>query len=146
MAYSSSFLSLTKNPQTCWGAVNIVDLSPPLLLDKYSAQGERGERDEFSLSSHFQPIYSLAHRRPVGYEGLIRAVDSASGRRVEPLELSSKARGGEERIRLDRQCRALHVRSFQRLGETRRRLRLNVDPQAASESSPRGPFFRQTLQ
>src|SRR5713226_3244163 len=61
----------------------MVDLSPPLLLDKYYSQGERGEGDEFSLSSHFQPIYSLTHRRPVGCEGLIRAVHSASGRRVE---------------------------------------------------------------
>src|SRR5213082_3194987 len=37
-------LSVTKNPQTRWGAVNMVDLSPPLLLDKYSSRGERGER------------------------------------------------------------------------------------------------------
>src|SRR5258707_721797 len=79
----------------------MVDLAPPLLLDKYHLQGERGERDELNLSSHFQPIYSLAHRRPVGYEGLIRAVDSSSGRRVHPLELFSKTPHGEERIRLD---------------------------------------------
>jgi hypothetical protein len=26
-----------------------------------------------SLSSHFQPIFSIAHGRAVGYEGLIRA-------------------------------------------------------------------------
>src|SRR3977135_3737504 len=96
----------------------MVDLSPPLLLDKYYAHGERGERDEFSVSSHFQPIYSLAHRRPVGYEGLIRAVHSASGRRVEPAELFSKAHHGEEGIRLDRQCRALHVRNFKRRSDT----------------------------
>src|SRR5881296_3099740 len=124
----------------------MVDLSPPLLLDKYYSQGERGEGDEFSLSSHFQPIYSLTHRRPVGYEGLIRAVHSASGRRVEPLELFSKAPRGEERIRLDRQCRALHVRNFQRLGSTRSWLYLNVDPQVASEGLRDGPFFLKMLQ
>src|SRR2546430_17265495 len=98
----------------------MVDLAPPLLLDKYHLQGERGERDELNLSSHFQPIYSLAHRRPVGYEGLIRAVDSSSGRNVEPLELFSKAPHGEERIRLQRQSKALHVRHFPRLGTTHR--------------------------
>ena len=124
----------------------MVDLAPPLLLDKYSAQGERGERDEFNLSSHFQPIYSLAHRRPVGHEGLIRAVDSSSGRRVEPLELFSKARQVEERILLDRQCRALHVRNFQRLGNTRSWLFLNVDPQVASEGLKYGSFFLKMLQ
>ncbi|TMH38428.1 MAG: EAL domain-containing protein [Betaproteobacteria bacterium] len=126
--------------------MSMVDLSTPLLLDKYSPQGEGGERDEFSLSSHFQPIYSLAHRRPVGYEGLIRAVDCASGRRVAPLELFSKAPRGEERIRLDRQCRALHVRNFQRLGNTRSWLYLNVDPQVASEGLRDGPFFLEMLQ
>ena len=139
-------LSVTKNPQTLLGTVNMVDLSPPLLLDKYSARGEDGELDELSLSSHFQPIYSLAHRRPVGYEGLIRAVDSASGRRVDPAELFSKARHGEERIRLDRQCRALHVRNFQRFGNARSWLFLNVDPQVASESLRYGPFFLKMLQ
>src|SRR5437773_6477407 len=109
----------------------MVDLSPPLLLDKYSPQGERGERDELSLWSHFQPIYSLAHRRPVGYEGLIRATD-ASGRRVAPGELFSKAPQGEARMRLDRQCRTLHVRNFQRLGNARSWLFLNVDPHVAA--------------
>ncbi|TMG91235.1 MAG: EAL domain-containing protein, partial [Betaproteobacteria bacterium] len=128
------------------GAVNMVDLSPPLLLDKYYSQGERGEGDEFSLSSHFQPIYSLTHRRPIGYEGLIRAVHSASGRRVEPLELFSTAPRGEARIRLDRQCRALHVRNFQRLGNTRSWLFLNVDPRVASESLRYAPFFLKMLQ
>src|SRR5712672_3188241 len=124
----------------------MLDLAPPLLLDKYHLQGERGERDELNLSSHFQPIYSLAHRRPVGYEGLIRAVDSASGRRVHPLELFSKAPQGEERIRLDRQCRALHVRNFQRLGNVRNWLFLNVDPQVASEGLRYGAFFLKMLQ
>src|SRR5258706_244892 len=124
----------------------MVDLAPPLLLDKYHLQGERGERDELNLSSHFQPIYSLAHRRPVGYEGLIRAVDSSSGRNVEPLELFSKAPHGVERIRLDRHCRALHVRNFQRLGNTRSWLFLNVDPQVASEGLRYGAFFLKMLQ
>src|SRR3979490_1457062 len=124
----------------------MVDLAPPLLLDKYHLQGERGERDELNLSSHFQPIYSLAHRRPVGYEGLIRAVDSSSGRHVPPLELFSKAPEGEERIRLDRQCRALHVRNFQRLGNVRSWLFLNVDPQVASEGPREGAFFLKMLQ
>src|SRR5258707_9808173 len=124
----------------------MVDFAPPLLLEKYHLQGERGERDELNLSSHFQPIYSLAHRRPVGYEGLIRAVDSSSGRRVHPLELFSKAPQGEERIRLDRQCRALHVRNFQRFGNVRSWLFLNVDPQVASEGLRYGAFFLKMLQ
>ena len=121
----------------------MVDLAPPL-LDRYTAQGARGALEEFRLSSHFQPIFSLAHRRPVGYEGLIRATD-AQGRPVRPYELFSKAPHGEARIALDRQCRALHVRNFNELGNANSWLFLNVDPQVATEGPRFGSFFAQML-
>jgi EAL domain-containing protein (putative c-di-GMP-specific phosphodiesterase class I) len=121
----------------------MVDLAPP--LDRYTAQGERDTPEEFRLWSHFQPIFSLAHRRPVGYEGLIRATD-ARGRNVRPYELFSKAPQGEARIRLDRQCRALHVRNFKELGNARAWLFLNVDPQVATEGARFGAFFAEMLE
>jgi EAL domain-containing protein (putative c-di-GMP-specific phosphodiesterase class I) len=123
--------------------VNIVELAPPL-LDRYTTQGERGAREEFRLSSHFQPIFSLAHRRPVAYEGLIRATDTG-GRPVRPFELFSKAPQSEARISLDRQCRALHVRNFRKLGDARCWLFLNVDPQVATEGPRFGSFFSEML-
>ena len=113
-------------------------------LEKFSVQEEGGKRHEFRLSSHFQPIYSLAHRRPVGYEGLIRATDPG-GRNVPPAELFSKAQQDEARIHLDRQCRAVHVRNFQRLGDARSWLFLNVDPRVATEGIRIGPFFSEML-
>jgi EAL domain-containing protein (putative c-di-GMP-specific phosphodiesterase class I) len=122
----------------------MVDLASPL-LEKYIAQGRHGASEEFRLSSHFQAIFSLAHRRPVGYEGLIRAND-AEGRRVSPFELFSKALNGEARVGLDRQCRALHVRNFQRFGNARSWLFLNVDPQVASEGPRLGSFFAEMLE
>jgi len=122
----------------------MVDLAQPL-LDRYTTQGERGAPEEFHLSSHFQPIFSLAHRRPVGYEGLIRAIDSR-GRPVRPYELFSKATQSEARIKLDRQCRALHVRNFKQLGNARGWLFLNVDPQVATEGPRFGPFFLEMLE
>ena len=53
-----------------------------------------GPPREFRLSSHFQPIFSLAHRRPVGYEGLIRGTDS-NGKAYLATELLAKAPAGE---------------------------------------------------
>src|SRR5262249_6403619 len=97
------------------------------------------------LWSPFRPICRLAPRRPVGYEGLIRATD-ARGRNVRPFELFSKAPQGEARIRLDRQCRALHVRNFKELGNARAWLFLNVDPQVATEGPRFGAFFAEMLQ
>jgi len=122
----------------------MVDLAPPL-LDKYIAQGAYGASEEFRLSSHFQPIFSLAHRRPVGYEGLIRATDSG-GRSVSPFELFGKALHVQDRIALDRQCRALHVRNFQKLGNASSWLFLNVDPQVATEGPRLGSFFAEMLE
>jgi EAL domain-containing protein (putative c-di-GMP-specific phosphodiesterase class I) len=92
------------------------------------------------LSSAFQPIFSPAHRRAVGFEGLIRARDKR-GRMVPPLELFGEVPAGETRILLDRQCRRLHVSNFVRFGEERSWLFLNVDPYVAIEGRNYGSFF-----
>jgi EAL domain-containing protein (putative c-di-GMP-specific phosphodiesterase class I) len=92
------------------------------------------------LSSAFQPIFSSAHRRAVGFEGLIRARDKR-GRTVHPLELFSEVPLGETRVLLDRQCRALHVSNFVRFGEENSWLFLNVDPWVAVEGTNYGSFF-----
>jgi EAL domain-containing protein (putative c-di-GMP-specific phosphodiesterase class I) len=81
----------------------------------------------------------------VGYEGLIRASDPR-GRVVRPYELFGKAPRGEARIKLDRQCRALHVRNFRELGNTRSWLFLNVDPLVATEGPRFGAFFAEMLE
>ena len=120
-----------------------MDLAPP--LERYTAHGEHGAKEELRLSSHFQPIFSLAHRRPVGYEGLIRAAD-ARGRIVRPYELFGTAPQGEARVRLDRQCRALHVRNFKALDNARSWLFLNIDPQVATDGPRFGSFFAEMLE
>jgi len=97
-----------------------------------------------TLSSQFQPIFSLAHRRPVGYEGLIRARDAA-GAVVTPAELFRRAPRGAPRIDLDRRCRSLHVQNFQQAGESRGWLFLNVDPYVAIEGPRYGSFFAHML-
>src|SRR5882762_4808508 len=56
-------------------AANTTDLAP-LRIDAFLVEAEGGSPSEFRLFTHFQPIFSLAHRRPVGYEGLIRGTDS----------------------------------------------------------------------
>jgi EAL domain-containing protein (putative c-di-GMP-specific phosphodiesterase class I) len=96
------------------------------------------------LSSCFQPIFSPAHRRPVGYEGLIRATDT-EGRKIPPLELLGGTPRGAARTLLDRRCRALHVESFKKLGDSRSWLFLNVDPYVATEGMRYGPFFEGML-
>src|SRR5262249_10368567 len=143
VAYSPYLVERAENFAGLLGRLDMVDLAQPL-LDRYIAQGGQGASEEFRLSSHFQPIFSVAHRRPVGYEGLIRASDSR-GRAIRPYELFAQAPGGEARVALDRQCRALHVRNFQKLENAGSWLFLNVDPQVATEGPRFGSFFSEML-
>lgn len=72
-------------------------------------------RDNLCLSSHFQPIFSLSHRRPVGHEALMRARDNDQ-RSVSPLQvLDSVSHDFEQLLELDRLCRALHLANFSRM-------------------------------
>ncbi len=108
-------------------------------IDAFLVDAEDGSRREYRLSSHFQPIFSLAHRRPVGYEALIRGTDS-SARTYLALELLAQAPAGVARMQFDRQCRALHVRNFQRLRDDVSWLFLNVDPHIAVQGHRFGSF------
>ena len=65
---------------------------------------------------------------------------------MSPYELFSKAPHGEARIALDRQCRALHVRNFQKFRNASSWLFLNVDPQVATEGPRFGSFFAEMLE
>ena len=119
-------------------ALNTIDLAPSH-PDTFLIEGEGGSRREFRLSSDFQPIFSLAHRQAVGYEGLIRAIDS-SGKACAPAELLAQAPAGVARMQLDRQCRRVHVKNFLRLGDKNSWLFLNVDPYVAAQSRRFGTF------
>src|SRR5258706_14944299 len=119
-------------------ATSTTDLAPSR-PDTLSVEAEGGSPSEFHLFTHFQPIFSLAHRRPVGYEGLIRGTDS-NGKAYLATELLAKAPAGVPRMQLDRQCRALHVRNFRRLGDEDSWLFLNVDPYIAVQGLRFGSF------
>ncbi len=63
------------------------------------------------LRSAFQPIYSFPHRRPVGYEALIRVSDT-QGQPLSPVHAFERVGSFEEQVHLDRLCRLLHVHNF----------------------------------
>lgn len=63
------------------------------------------------LTSAFQPVFSVAHGRPAGHEGLVRAF-SPDGQPVSPAALFSSAERGRAGIRhLDQTCQALHLQN-----------------------------------
>lgn len=98
-----------------------------------------------SLSSHFQPIFSIAHGRAVGYEGLIRA-QHADGTAEPPATLLAMPNNGRESLDLDRTCRTLHVHNFARQATGQTWLFLNLNSQYLVSEQPDIGFTRNLLQ
>lgn len=123
----------------------------PLTLDQIdpfiSSDGShlRGHCHDINLHSHFQPIYSLAHQRIVGFEALVRPY-LADGRPLPPLDLFGRASSLEETVFLDRLCRTLHLQNFARQPNGATWLFLNLNPLVTVHGKHYGPFFRQLLE
>ena len=104
--------------------------------------------DEFNnlqLSSAFQAIFSLAHRKPVGHEALLRA-KTVRGDVVSPLDVFALAQTDADITGLDRLCRTLHVRNYQALGLEQGWLFLNVNPTVVIHGRSYGAFFSGLLE
>ena len=70
-----------------------------------------GRFGDLKITSAFQPIFSITHRRPVGYEGLMRAQTDT---------------GVPECVFLDRLCCLLHIGNILDTGEDAGWLLLNL--------------------
>ncbi|HWA12355.1 MAG TPA: EAL domain-containing protein [Burkholderiales bacterium] len=97
------------------------------------------------LTSHFQPIFSVAHSRVVGHEALMRA-DDPEGRPVPPLEVFGRSGDFSSTLLLDRLSRAVHLRNFQAQDRTGGWLFLNVNAEVFLQSMDHDDFFGELLQ
>jgi len=97
-----------------------------------------------SLGSHFQPIFSVAHGRAVGYEGLIRAWHD-DGRLESPATLLAMPSDGKACLELDRSCRPLHVHTSARQDSGQAWLFLNLNSQYLVSERPDIGFTRDLL-
>lgn len=104
-----------------------------------------GRFNDLWLSSVFQPVFSLAHRRPIGHEALMRA-NTAAGTPVSPLDVFSQTDSELDITRLDRLCRAVHVRNYQMTRPDNTWLFLNVNPEVVIHGKTYGAFFAQLLE
>lgn len=100
---------------------------------------------DIQLRSAFQPIFSLAHRRPVGYEGLLRAY-SGDGAAVSPPQVFSHAEQYGETTFLDRLCRAIHLCNYQDCSADDSWIFLNINPEVVTEGRKHGAFFAEFLE
>ncbi|BFG72134.1 EAL domain-containing protein [Paraburkholderia terrae] len=98
------------------------ELSMTSGLQRYSVQ-----HGDLTLTSVFQPIFSLSHMRAVGYEGLLRAHDPFD-RAVSPVDVFGQAARVGDVLHVDRLAQSLHLENFKVLGAEREWLFLNVHP------------------
>lgn len=97
------------------------------------------------LTSAFQPIFSITHRRPVGYEGLLRAFEP-EGTAVSPLDVFRSIHTDSDVILLDRLCRNLHLRNFLNMADETSWIFVNVSPQVIVNGKQYGAYFSDLLQ
>src|ERR1700730_7832578 len=71
-----------------------------------------GKFDGLTVRSHFQPIFSVAHSRAVGFEGLMRPSD-LSGNPLAPFNAFGRDFPRVQTV--DRLASAVHVHNFQDL-------------------------------
>lgn len=95
-----------------------------------SGKGDTLQWQEFTLSTHFQPVFSVRDAACVGFEALLRPLDR-DGAPLRPDRLFDEAFAAGDGFLLDWICRALHFRKFATVDPGDRRIFLNVHPEAA---------------
>lgn len=80
-----------------------------------------------SVSSAFQPIVSLAHQAPIGYEALLRS--SINGRPCSPIEAFRRAALTDRTGEFERECVRCHTGQFAQFADHESVLFLNVRPE-----------------
>ena len=107
-----------------------VNLNLPALEPWIREKGSylTGILDHARLHTALQPIFSLAHKRVVGYEALLRARDKNLNR-ISPARLFQRDGSPKATIRLDRLCRYIHLHNFRNLKDEMSWLFLNVSPE-----------------
>ena len=103
-----------------------------------------GYVDNLKLYSAYQPIFSLAHKRIVGYEALLRA-RKTDGSWTSPAPLFEQKKSTFDLIFLDRLSRYIHVHNFNVLADPINWLFLNVSLKTIINGKAYGEYFKELL-
>lgn len=96
------------------------------------------------ITSHYQPIISLPHRRVVGYEALLRAKRS-DGSFCPPLEAFDHAREQGRVEQFDRLCIASHIKHFADLRRVDQWLFINLNSDSIHPGNQRAELIHKLL-
>ncbi|GGY75522.1 EAL domain-containing protein [Marinobacter zhanjiangensis] len=96
------------------------------------------------LRTALQPIFSISHKRIIGYEALIRAFDPDNAS-VPPFQLFDLPESEQENVLLDRLCRLLHIRNYRSFRDDVNWLFINVSPRVVASGYRYDSFFGELL-
>jgi EAL domain-containing protein (putative c-di-GMP-specific phosphodiesterase class I) len=94
----------------------MVDLDPPRFSPPRPVAGDDGSRrtvlyGEYTVFSVFQPVFSVSHRRAIGYHASLRARDETH-RHVPSHEVFTQAARRGDLLELGRLAESLHLGNF----------------------------------
>ncbi len=133
---------MSKSPPQRLAAPELDLLGP--MLDR-GVDGWSASFQGLKLRTALQPIFSISHKRVVGYEALIRAFDTDNAS-VLPLHLFQLPTTEPENVLLDRLCRYLHIQNYSSLSDQVNWLFLNVSPKVVASGRQCDSFFGQLLE
>ncbi|MGE4502328.1 MAG: EAL domain-containing protein [Thiomicrospira sp.] len=96
------------------------------------------------ITSHYQPIVSLAHRRVIGYEALLRA-KAANGEFCSPLDAFAQAKSENRLEQFDRLCLSSHLRHFMPIRKPDQWLFVNLNSETIHPRNQRAELISRRL-
>ncbi|WP_233864204.1 EAL domain-containing protein [Paraburkholderia adhaesiva] len=116
----------------------MIDLEPPGFQSRPIAGVEGARRTVlyggYTVFSVFQPVFSVAHRRAIGYHASLRAHDE-HGQQVPSQEVFSQAARRGDLLELGRLAESLHLGNFNAFDSHDEWLFLSLHPAALMDTS-----------
>ena len=100
---------------------------------------------DWELKSVYEPIFSLPHKRSIGFEAMVRATDP-NGKQVPVQGLFDPKNNFSEASLLDLLCTAVHVQNFFPARRARDWLFVNMRPEVFLNAEPNAAFLLELLQ
>ncbi len=117
----------------------MIELDPPGFQPPRPVAGDEGSRRTvlyggYTVFSVFQPVFSVTHRRAIGYHASLRAHDE-NGRQVPSGEVFTQAARRGDLLELGRLAESLHLGNFNAFDSQDEWLFLSLHPAALMDTS-----------
>ncbi|GAB3627035.1 diguanylate phosphodiesterase [Pandoraea terrae] len=118
--------------------MSMIDIDPPGFQPPRPIAGEDGKRHtvlygDYSVFSVFQPVFSVSHRRAIGYHASLRARD-VQDRHVPSHEVFTQAAQRGDLLELGRLAESLHLGNFHAFASHDEWLFLSLHPAALMDT------------